>query len=210
MVETLPCRRESWGKISLYQGHTSSLVWGHALPWAGMPGPGRSGPALLAVLAQRPQRDEATGRSAACHRHRRLIGVADRHVIISSTRRSVRSNWLENFDLADRGIWWGRPSAQPARAFTTFGYWPGGRPDQPVSPSFRELARGPGGTLGCPGHVTKSCPLPMPSGAISRGCGEMRRLPRQPNFALYFFGLGGYTRRRRRGRVVEGAPLLRE
>ena len=30
------------------------------------------------------------------------------------------------------------------------------------------------------------------------------------NFALYILSLRGYTRRRRRGRVVEGAPLLRE
>ena len=30
------------------------------------------------------------------------------------------------------------------------------------------------------------------------------------NFALYLLGLRGYTHPRRRGRVVEGAPLLRE
>src|SRR6056297_3274607 len=33
---------------------------------------------------------------------------------------------------------------------------------------------------------------------------------KKANFPLYLLCLRGYTRRRRRGRVVEGAPLLRE
>ena len=61
---------------------------------------------------------------------------------------------------------------------------------------------------------SKPCPTFLPLGCLLlpfQGFGILHdSFQMSGNFALYSLDLGGYTRRRRRGRVVEGAPLLRE